>query len=266
MDPRTEFDTPDLKELADSQLLPVRSPVSRVRGVLRTLIRGPEFLAVLTVVLVLLTWKLIVATDKLDEHTISLTQAVNAESKTISKEEAIVHQEMVDSPPQIDLVAQVTAPLAAGSAGQISFRNQGSSYVSVAYAWCWGDDNLSFDVNKVGYVQDPALLRSMLVHNMSSVVFAACSGKVGNDFTAQKPRYIYTFAAYTTPSGSCRNRQQWFALDAGRSTYQSEEDLRSQFPANLNQVARIRILRAMTRATETGLKLGWDCLSPGKEL
>lgn len=208
----------------------VRAPVETFIGWWRA-----ESLVWLTGVLVLLTALLIVATFRLE-------RVATIERDTIQKEESIIGNQASDSPPQLELVAHVRPPSNPTSIGTIDFRNQGTWYVSVAYAWCWGDDAPAFNTKRTTDVQPARQILGIIVHGSKSMDFAACSGAVGQLATPHEPKYLYSFIAFETPSKNCRNLEQFFLLSGDKRTYDNLDDP-GTFPPNLYQTAANEITR-----------------------
>ncbi|MGO9949648.1 MAG: hypothetical protein ACLPWG_22740 [Steroidobacteraceae bacterium] len=207
-------------------------------------------LVILTGALVILTAWLIVATYNLE--------------RIANREESIIHTEAMDSPPQVELVARVLPPSYSNSIGEFDFQNRGSSYLSAAYAWCWGDDASAFNVKRRNMLQPAAQLRSITIHGDASLDFGLCSGAISQWSTPHKPRYLYSYVAYETPSGNCKNRQQWFLLSPDGKSYDNSDDP-GIFPSSLNTVART----AAAKAIENGPRSDWNlanCLGPASTL
>jgi len=260
----------DRPEPASSRATSVRdkTPVSdsisrRPFAVLRTQTKvvfawlREQSLVVLTAALVILTAWLILATYRLES-------VVTSEGVTISREENIINRQALDSPPQVELVARVVPPAYLGSIGAIDFRNQGSSYVSVAYAWCWGDDAPVFDTKRPNTLQLARRFHSITIHGDVSLDFTACSGAIGELATPHEPRFLYSYVVYETPSEICKNREQWFALSRDGRAYDTVTDP-GTFPDNLNPVARTAIYRALHAGPSSDRNLG-TCLGKGSAL
>lgn len=243
----------DLKEIsAASESRPPRRSPSKFGSVAKTLLEWcrAQSLVVLTGALVILTLWLILATYHLEV-------IMKEVGRTVSAEESIASKLAEDSPPQVELVARVLPPSSSASVGEVDFRNQGSSYVSAAYAWCWGDDMPTFRARHPNMLHRARRFHSITVHGSASLDFTSCSGVIGQVATPHEPRYFYSYIVYETPSETCKNHEQWFLLSVNKRSYGDSDP--GIFPENLNFEARTAVLSEVHRGPASDRHLA-SCL------